>query len=341
MLPSLGHRISTRPSARVGRRLAVVLAMAGTMIAAGTSIAQSNFPTKPVRVVVPFGPGTGLDVTARALSNQLSPLLSVPVPVENREGAGGGIGAAAVQTAPADGSTLLFAVHPPFLVQPMLMKSAGYDPAKGFTPIAKVASVDLALVAGKDAPFSTFDQFVDYVRKNPGKVTYAYPGTGTGSYLDMERIRSALNLDMLGVAYKSANQAMTDVIAGQVSVWLPSFPAALPFVPSGQIKVLAIGSPHRLPTLPNVPTLAEAIKQPGFQSTVWYGVFGPAGMKPDVVERLNKEIGVAMATPAMKEFLEKANVNPTMTTAKEFAKEVAANDRDSRALIDRLGLKPE
>lgn len=341
MFPSLGLRTSTPPNARIRRYIAYSLAIASAMIGVDNSTAQSTSPAKPVRVVVPFGAGTGLDVAARALSSQLAVQMKVPMPVENREGAGGAIGSTVVQSAPPDGSTLLIAVNPPFVVQPMLMKSAGYDPAKGFTPIAKVATVDLALVAGKDAPFSTFDEFVNYVRKNPGKVTYAYPGTGTGSFLDMERIRSALNLDMLGVAYKSAGQAMTDVIGGQVSVWLPSLPAALPFVPNGQLKVLAIGSPHRLPVLPNVPTLAEATKQPGFQSTVWYGVFGPAGMKRDMVERLNKEIGAAMATPAVKEILEKSSITPTMTTADEFAKEVAANNGDSRALVDRLGLKPE
>jgi tripartite-type tricarboxylate transporter receptor subunit TctC len=246
-----------------------------------------------------------------------------------------------VQSAAPDGYTLLFAAHPPFVIQPMLMKAAAYDAGRGYTPIAKVASIYMAMVVGKSAPFSTFDQFVDHARKNPGEVSYAIPGYGTLSFLDMERINLSLGLKTLGVPYKSATQALTDTIGGQVNMFIPSYPAALPFVASGVLKVLAIGSPQRLESLPNVPTMAEAVKQPGFVSSVWYALLGPAGMKTDVTGRLYREVAAALATPQLKQLLEKANVYPTPGTPEDLSREIAASDEAGRKLITLLGIKPE
>lgn len=336
----------TLPLTRQGRTNRIALRAKWALLACGLALscaagAQANFPNKPIRVIVPFGAGTGVDVAARALSSQLSAQLGSSVYVENREGASGDIGAAAVQSSSPDGYTLLFAAHPPFVVGPMLKKVPSYDVFKGFTPIAKVGSIYMALIGTTKGPFKTFDELVDYAQKNPGKLNYGHPGQGTLAYLDVERIMLAKKLNVLEVPYKATGQVMTDTIAGILSFGLPSLPAALPFAQSGQIQLLAIGSPSRLPSLPNVPTLAEVLKQPGFLSNVWYGMFGPANMPAEVKHKLFAEVDKAMKAPKVLESFEHSMVTPTVVGPEDFAKELQRNTDESRQLLNALGIKPQ
>lgn len=328
------------------RRRAVIRALASALVAAplalgGVAYGQAAYPSKPIRLVVHFGPGTGLDLVARGLAQQLTNQMGVSVIVDNREGAGGAIGAAAVQSASPDGYTLLFASNPPFALQPTFMKSAGYDALRGFTPIAKVSSTYTAMVSGKSAPFSTFSQFAEYAKKKPGEVTYAVPGYGSVAFVDMERINQSIGLKTLGVPYKSATQALTDTIGGQINIYMTVLPATLPHITAGTLNVLAVGSPHRLESLPNIPTMAEVIKQPGFVSSLFHAVLGPAGMKPEITARLYREVATAVQAPQFRQLLEKANVLPTLGTPEELAKDLAASDDAARKMMNLLGIKPE
>ncbi|HSW19725.1 MAG TPA: tripartite tricarboxylate transporter substrate binding protein [Ramlibacter sp.] len=334
--------IARRLPSAAFKRFAIAGACAWALAAgAGFAQAQGAYPQKPIRIIVPFGAGSGVDVTARALAAQLSIQMGTSVFVENREGASGGLGTLAVQQAHADGYSLLFAAHPPFVTSPLMQKTPMYDPVKGFTPVAKVGAIHMALIGSTKAPFKSFDQFVDYATKNPGKVSYGHPGQSTLAYLDVERIRLARRLSLLEVPYKATGQVMTDTIAGVVEIGLPSVPGALPFIQGGQINVLAIGSPKRLPQLPDVPTLAEALQQPGFESAVWYGLLAPAGLPTEIRDRLYKEVSSAMGVRKVQEVLEKSIVSPALKDGEAFASEIRRDAEDSRRLIQQLGIQPQ
>ncbi|HSW17936.1 MAG TPA: tripartite tricarboxylate transporter substrate binding protein [Ramlibacter sp.] len=278
---------------------------------------------------------------ARALAQQLGTQLNVPVVVENREGAGGVIGAAAVQAAEPDGNTLLFTANPPFVVQPLLQKKPGYDPVSGFTPIARVGSVSSVLVVASSSPIGSFAQLVEAVRRAPGTLNYAHSGTGTHAYLDMERIKQALQLRLVDVRYKSSAQAMQDTLAGHINVQLPSLPAALPHIKAGMLRPLAVGSARRNPALPNVPTLGEAMKDPAFESVVWYALLAPAGLKRDVAVRLQDEASKAVGTPLLAGVLERAGVEASAAPGPVLAAQIAREAEAARTLLNDLGVKPE
>ncbi|MGD9923851.1 MAG: Bug family tripartite tricarboxylate transporter substrate binding protein [Pseudorhodoplanes sp.] len=306
-----------------------------------SAYAQPAYPARPIRIIVPFGPATGLDAAARGLAAQLAQQLGVGVVVENREGAGGAIGSALVQSQPADGYTLLYAANPPFLTQPMLLRAAGYDALRGFTPIAKIASTPMALVASNTAPYGDFQQFVEYARKNPGRINFAYAGAGTLSYLDMQRINLLTGITSTAVSYKSATQAMIETIGGQVDLMMPSYPTALPFIRNGSVKLLAVGSPKRSELFPDVPTFEEALKQPGFHSLVWHGLLGPAGMRPEVSKRLQDEVQKALGVKQIVELLEKGGASASYLGAEEFQRVLAGEEGQARKLLNQLGMKPE
>ncbi|HEX2889633.1 Bug family tripartite tricarboxylate transporter substrate binding protein [Vineibacter terrae] len=308
---------------------------------AGAARAQAEYPDKVIRIVVPFAPGTGLDVIARGFAERFTSQMGVTALVENRDGAGGILGSGVVKSAPPDGYTLLFTAHPPFAVAMLLQRTPSYDPGGDFTPVAKVAAVPMVLVASNAAQFGSFDAFVDSAGKNPGRLTYASSGIGTPSHLNMERIKLARGLAIQDAPYKSAAQAMTDVMAGHVPLYLPSFPAALPHLAAGKLRGLAIGSAKRAAALPDMPTMAEALAQPGFEAVVWYGFLAPAGTAPAIVARLEAEITQAMATPQMKDILSRLGAEPAMASGNDLAALIRRDVGDARKLLDELKLKPE
>ncbi len=303
--------------------------------------AQAEYPERVIRIVVPFAPGTGLDVIARGFAERFTEQMGVTALVENRDGAGGMLGTGVVKSAPPDGYTLVFTAHPPFAVATLLQKTPTYDPGRDFMPIAKVADVPMVLVASNAAPFGSFGAFVDHVGKNPGKLTYASSGIGTPSHLNMERIKLTRGLVIQDAPYKSAAQAMTDVMAGHVPLYLPSYPAALPHLAAGKLRGLAIGSIRRATALPDMPTMAEALGQPDFEAVVWYGFLAPAGTAPAIVSRLNAEISRAMATPQMKDILTRLGTEPAMASGADLAARIRRDVSDARKLLDDLKLAPE
>ncbi|WP_244789249.1 Bug family tripartite tricarboxylate transporter substrate binding protein [Cupriavidus pauculus] len=303
-----------------------------------STAAPADWPQRPVRVIVPFSSGSGLDVLARAFAEQLATQTHQTFVVENRDGAGGGIGSVAVARSAPDGYTLLFTAHSPFASAPYIKDGPTYDPVKDFTPITKVAQTPMLLVSAASGALKSFDEVIRYVKANPGKLSYASSGVGTPSHLHMEVVKQTVGLDIQAVPYKSTGQAMTDLIGGQVALYMPSYPAALPQLRAGQIRALAIGSATRSPEFPNVPTLAEALRRPQLRASVWYGYLGPKGMPGEVVSRIDIEVSKAAQSPRVRQLMKTIGSDPDIVGPVNFGKQIATDAKDSQELLGRLGI---
>lgn len=313
--------------------LSLVLACAPLSIRAA-----EDWPVKPIRVVVPFSAGSGVDTVARAFADGLGPRLKTHVVVENRNGAGGTVGANVVKAAQPDGYSLLFTANPPFLLGPTVQGTTAYDPIEDFVPVAKVAATPMVLIASTSSPFRKFDDLVAAVKEQPGALDFATTGIGTPSHLSIEVIKRRLGLKMEAVHYKDASQAMTDTLAGHVPVYMPSFPAAQALIKSGQVRALAIGSPERSAAAPDIPTLAEVLKAPGLESRVWYGFLAPKGTPPAVVQRLEQEIAAVGRTEAIQAQLMKIGADAAPAGAADFARGMRGDFDDGMKLLRDLGI---
>ena len=318
------------------RHLLVVFALLPITVA--TSATAQTFPVRPLRIIVPFGAGTGSDVLARTLGTKLSQSLGQPVTVENREGAGGLMGARALLSAPADGYTLMLVANP-FVVSPLLYREPPYDPLKDFVPVAKLATVPNLLVVNAAVPVQTAADLIAYAKANPGRLNYASSGKGTPSALEMELLKATFGVDIVEVPYKSTAQAMTDLIGGQVGVYYPTLPAALPHVRTGRVQALGVGGHKRAASLPEVPTMAEALGLPGYDAHTWYGVVVAAGAPAAAVTKLNTEIAKAMQDPALKERLASLGAEPASGNADDFSRQMRAEVQKWSKLIHALGLQ--
>jgi tripartite-type tricarboxylate transporter receptor subunit TctC len=298
-------------------------------------IASAQMPSTKLQIVVPYGPGNGLDLLARDFAEAMRSQLGMTVVVENREGAGGVVGTSYVTRAAPDGQTILFTANPPFVSAPMMQKQPAYDPLTSFLPVAKVGSVPLVLVTSSHSPFKTFQQMKEFVVRNPDKANYADSGIGSPGQLYTELIKQSAQLPMLReIPYKSTGQAMIDVIAGNVLVSLVSYPAASTHLKAGTIRLLAVGSPHRLKDHPDVSTLAEALGQPGFEANVWYGIFAPAGMSPDRVRRLYSDIAKVHNTPALVASMNRSSITPLLLSPGDFAASLRRDSDLARRMLE-------
>jgi len=303
---------------------------------ASSAIAQPIYPAKQLKIIVGFGPGSGLDIIARSYAELLARQMNVPVIVENREGAAGVIGYSTAARAKADGHTLLLVTNPSFAITAWLSARPRYSPVGDFEAVARIAELPVLLVANKAAPFKTFDDLVAYSKKHPGTLDYASAGIGTPSHLYFEQIKQRLGLDIQAVPYKSTAQAMTDLIGGQVPLYMPSAPSALPPIQSGQIRALAIGSTQRFPQLPEVPTLAEAIDQPDFSATYWYGFFAPKGTPQASIDKLALEILSATDTAEIRAMLAKIGAQPSKAGPAEFTHQVLRDTEAGKKYAESL-----
>lgn len=280
-------------------------------------MAQS-YPVKPVRIVVPYAPGGGVDIVARAVGQELTKRLGQTVLVENRTGAGGNVGSDAVAKATPDGYTLLMA-SPANTINPSLYTKMPYDPIRDLVPIALIGSVPTVLIANRSLPVQNMKQLVALAKSQPGAVIYGSGGSGTTEHLAGEMFKSAAGIDMLHVPYKGGAQVMTDLLGGQIALTFVNQLGALPHINAGKVKALAVASVERSAVLPQVPTFAEA-GYPEFRISVWWGIMGPAGMPNALVTQLNREILAALASPEMKERLQTLSARPIGGTPEQFTK---------------------
>jgi len=307
-----------------------------SLLAIAPSI-HAQWPDRPVRIVVPFSSGTGLDVMARGFAERLQEQTGGSFIVENKDGAGGVIGAMAVANAKPDGYTLLFTAHAPFAAAPYMQAGRSYDPTADFTPLAKVAVTPMVLVASPSAPFTSFEQMVAYAKAHPGKLDFASSGVGTPSHLHMEVVKQRAGLDIVAVPYKNTGQAMSDLIGGQVALYMPSYPAALPQLRAKQIRPLAIGASKRVAEFPGMPTLGEALSQPGLEATVWYGFLAPAGMPVAAARRIHEQIAQAVGSEPVTAMIGRVGAAPLVEDPEAFAAQLVKDAQASRKLLRDLG----
>ncbi len=281
-------------------RRALSLLAAALMFAAGTAMAQ-QYPTRTIKLIVPYPPGGATDVIGRVIAQRLSTALGQQVIVDNRGGAGGNIGAEAVAKEKPDGYTLLMGALTSHSIMATLEKDTiRYDLSKDLVPVAVVGLVPLVWVVTPTLPVKTLQELVDYAKANPGKLTYASSGAGAPQRMCAELFRLKIGADMIHVPYKGSGPAMTDLVGGQVLTMCETVPASLQLIKGGKLRALAVTTPQRISQLPDVPTAAEA-GMPGIEVSSLFGVMAPAGTPPAIIARLNAELQKILATPEAQE----------------------------------------
>ena len=299
------------------KKFVAVLALA---CAPALALAQA-YPSKPVRLVVPYSPGGGADNAARILATRLSTTLGQTVVIDNRPGGSGMIGAQAVAQADPDGYTVLYDASA-FAVNPALRKMA-FDPARDLVPVSLAVTVPNIFVVPPNAPYKTVQEFVDYARKNPGKLTYASYGAGSAAHLIGELLKARAGIDLLHVPYKGGAPALTDLMGGQVDAYFANAASGMNYVKSGKLRALAVTSGKRMAAMPDVPTLAESGFK-DFEVLEWNGFFVPKGTPNEVVARLAKEVQAAVKDPATREKLQGLGLDPVGSTPEAFGRFVQA-----------------
>jgi len=290
------------------------LALVVGLLAAGAAAAQ--FPSKPIRMLVPFGAGSSTDIVMRILAAPLGQALGQPVVVENKPGADGAIAAAEVAKAPADGHTLILGTNSPFSAVPHLRKSAPYDALADFTPVTLVGNYTFFVVVHPSVPARTLRELIAYARANPGKLNY---GTGNTSSIVMTAMFATLaNIDLVQVPYKSEPPAVTDLLGGNIQLMIVSFAPVAPHLREGKLRPLITTLPGRSPLMPEVPSIIEA-GLPRFPIEPWAGILGPAKMPKEVVERVNRETNALLKRADLRESLLKQAFQPRGMSTGEFA----------------------
>ena len=316
------------------RRAVVTL---GLVMAAGLAAAQPA--DGPIRLIVPFTPGTGIDLIARTVGPKLSERLKRPVVVENRAGASGNIGTEAVVRAAPDGSTLLVSVNT-LVMNRSLYPQLGFDPVRDLEPVSLTSWGQLILVTHPRSGFKTTTDLVEAARKAPGKLNYASPGVGTPHHLSMELFKSTAKVFLTHIPYRGTGPAVTDMLGGQVDAMFLPIHVALPQVRSGRLVALGIGSEKRHPLLPDVPTLSEA-KAGDVNVDMWYGIFAPKGMPAAQIATLNREINDILRSEDVQKAFAGQGMDPASNTPDAFGRLVAKDADRWAALIKSQGIKAE
>jgi tripartite-type tricarboxylate transporter receptor subunit TctC len=315
------------------------IAAALFVVAAANGAMAQAWPSKPVRMIVPFPAGGPTDVVTRAMADKLGSQLGQPVVVENKPGAGGAIGADFVAKGAPDGYTLVMATTSTHSIGPYLAKLP-YDPQKDFTPIVWVGNATNILVVPPSLGVNSVAELIALAKKDPGKLNYATSGVGTVVHLTSELFANTAGIQLTHVPYKGVQLSIPDLLSGQVSMLFDNIMTAQTHIKSGRLKALGISSLTRSPLVPDVPTIAEA-GLPGFESVTWFGVFGPAGTPKAVVERMNLEVNKALADPAIRERFATLGFEPAGGTPAEFAAVVQRDAAKWSKVIKDANVKPE
>lgn len=302
-------------------------------LCAGSAWAQS-YPSRPVRVVVPYPAGTTPDIIGRTLAERLQKAMAQPFVVENRSGAGGNIGTEAVVKAPADGHTLLVGGNGPVAINRHLYKGLSYDPERDLAPISLLASAPQLLVAKND--FQDFGSFIRHARQNPARLSYASVGGGSASHLTMELLKSDARIDLVHVPYRGFPPAVTDLLSGNIDAMFAIIPAVLPQVRAGKMKALAVTALQRSAMSPDVPSVAE-LGLPALESLAWNGLLAPAGTPPEILARLSAETVKGMRHPEAQEALGRLGFEVVASSPDEFARWIRAESEKWARVIRTSG----
>lgn len=316
----------------IQRRDVICLSVCAALAAmnAVPALAQS-YPSKPIRLIVPFPAGGATDILARALSQKLGEKIGQTVVVENRPGAGGTIGADAASKSVADGYTLLLATSSTHSIGPAINPKIPYNAELDFTPVAYVASSPNVVVIPNTLPVKTMREFIDYARKNPGKLNYASSGNGTIVHLTTEYFKAQSDTFILHIPYRGTALAIPDLVSGKVDVMFDSFVTGMPHVRDGKLRALAVTTAKRSALAPDMPTVAEVL--PGFESVTWFGLYGPKGMPADLTAKVNQAVNAALADSDVKERFARLGAEPTGGTPQAFAAMVKADNAKWKKII--------
>jgi len=307
-------------------------------VAASTTALAADYPTKPVKWVVPYPPAGTTDVLARIVATWLTEKMGQPFVIENKPGAGNNIGVEAVVNAPADGYTMLL-VNPANGINATLYKNLNYNFMRDIVPVAGLVRVPNVMEVTNSFPAKTVQEFIAYCKANPGKINMASSGSGTSVHLSGELFKSMTGCDMLHVPYKGAGPALTDLIGGQVHVLFDNLPSSINHIKGGRLRALAVTSEQREPAMPHLPTVSETV--PGYEATAWFGIGMPKGTPRDVIDKVNAEVNRALADPKMRERLAELGGKSIGGTPEDFAKVIAAETAKWASVVISSGAKVE
>ncbi len=300
--------------------------------------ADTDYPTKPISIIVAYAPGGQGDVFARLVSEKLSTVYKQPVLVDNKPGVSGTVGTRVAAKSKNDGYTLLLGQTGEITVNRLLIKDMGYDPMKELIPVVLIGNAPLLMLAPANAPYNTVSEFIQMARAKPGEFSYGSVGAGTPGHLSAVALGLGAKLNMVHVPYKGVGPLLSDLMAGRLQAFFSSASAAMPQIKGGKLKALGVTTPQRMSALPNVPTIAEA-GLPGFSYTLWGGLFAPAGTPTAVIESLNREVNGLLAQAELRARLEADNVAVPKNTPAEFADYVKAESVKFEKLIKEANVK--
>jgi tripartite-type tricarboxylate transporter receptor subunit TctC len=298
-----------------------------------------EFPGKPVRAIITFTPGSSTDIVGRVVTQKLSEYWGHPVLVENRGGAGGSIAAGLVARAAPDGYTLLIdsSAH---AVTPAMYAKLPYDTLKDFSDIAPLAGQPNVMVVAPDSPIKSVGDMIAAAKAKPGAINFGHAGVGSGTHLNTEKFKLATGIDFLQIPYKGTQEVLTDLLGGRVEYYFAPISAALSGVRNGKLRPLAVSTAKRSSALPDVPTVAES-GVPGFEFTLWFGIWGPAGIPAAVVDKINKDVNRALAEPGVREQLARLGNDTMSMTPAEFSQFVRREVEDYGKIVKAAGIKPQ
>ena len=326
-----------RLSASIGGFLKGLLCLA-IVLSTAVAVAQT-YPDKPVRLIVPYPPGGSVDFTGRELGQKLSELWGQQVVLDNRGGAGSTLGHGLGAKATPDGYTLLLGTSAGLVVSPALGTKLSYDSLKDFAPVGLAVYAPFALTLHAAVPANSTKEFIDYAKANPGKINFSSPGTGTPNHLGGELLKALAGINIIHVPYKGGGPALVDLISGQVQMTFSGVPQILPHVKAGRVKIVAIGHPTRIRSLPDTPTVADTL--PGFNNTSWYGLLAPVGTPPAIINRINADMNKVLNNPDFGQRLLLQGVEPVTSTPQGMRDMIANELARWRKVIKEAGISVE
>ena len=316
----------------------VFLAALAALAFATASAAEDDYPTKPVRIVVPFAPGGSTDVVARILADKLGAEFKQTFVVENRAGASGNIGADVVSKAPPDGYVLLMGTTGVLAINKYLFSNMSYDPERDLVPVSYTSLITNILVVNPQVPVRTVPELVRLAQSKPGALTFASSGAGSSTHLSGELFKSLAGVNILHVPYKGSSQALVDVIAGQVTMLFDNAPSSMPFIQEGKLRAIAVTSMKRLPNLPDVPTIDEAGVK-GYESLSWSGIMAPVGTPKPVIDKLNAAIERALRMEDVRQKFAALGIEPVGGPPEAFARHIRAESEKWGKLVKAANIK--
>ncbi len=310
---------------KVQRVLASVVGVAGLAVAGALPALAQNYPTQPVKIVVPFTAGGGVDQVARIIAPKLSEVLGQPIVIENRGGAGASLGAAAVASAPPDGYTLLFGTGSTHGTNSSVYPKLSYDPVRDFVPVVQATTSPLVLIVPPGLPAKSVEELIELGRSKPGELGFASYGTGSINHLAAELFNAMAGIRANHIPYRGAAPALTDLMAGRVQYTFDGVATSLSHAQAGNIRILGVAGPKRSPVIPDTPTITEKAL-PGFETVVWFGLFAPAKTPAPVVELINRKVNEVLAMPSIKESFTKLGIEGVGGTSDALAARVRIGD---------------